>query len=344
MFLGVVRVGVLLGTVGAMAAPAGAAPSLGPALFVGPVRVHHGYRLHLADFNCVRHGSLAAVDFARDYPGVEEGHIVAPAKSRCRAHGLSSASLSAKLGKFGAVALVFHKRGKIRRQLDRGCTGKGAEIQRGTATGTLRLAIDPKFFGRISRVRLPAALEGPIHERCRAPADSSRTITLTGFTGGAIIGAIQHPSGRSLVVIDALGRLGKQVLTTDSVEFAGGPSLFDVSPTLDSARLGGRAPIAKGELTFTRDAACQTDPHGGGGQLQGLLRLHFDTGRTVVLRGGDADLTVGNDTSSCGEGSPFSPDLPDLAPQAPPYVTTRSVSTPTMNPALTISRPTSRYP
>ncbi len=344
MFKGVVRVGVVLATIGAMAAPAVAAPSTGSALFLASLRVRHGYQLHIDALNCGKHRSLVEINFAKHHPWAEEDHGVVPVKSRCRAaRGLSSASVSARLGKSGAIRLVFHKRGRLRRHRDPGCRGRGALIQSGTVTGTLRLAIDPKFFGRVSRVRLPATLEGPIHERCPAPPGSSQTITLTAFTGGAIIGALAQPNGRSLVVIDALGKIGKHVLTVDSVGFTGGPGIFDVAPTLDSARVTGHAPAATGELTFTRDTACQGDPQGGGGQLQGLLRLHFDTGRTVVLRGGTADLSVGNGTS-CGGGSPFAADLAeaDLAPQPPPYVTTRSVSTPTMNPALTISRPSSR--
>ena len=344
MFLGVVRVGAVLATIGAMAAPAAASSSTGPALFLAPLRVGHGYQLRIAELNCAKHGSLVEIDFAKHHPWADEGHGVVPVKSRCRAaRGLSSASLSARLGRLGAIRLVFHKHGRLRRHRDPGCTGRGAQIQSGTVTGTLRLAIDPKFFGRVSRVRLAATLERLDGEHCRTPATSPRLISLTGFTGGAIIGALQRPDGRSLVLIDALGKIGKDVLTVDSVEFTGGSGIFDVAPTLDSARVSGHAPTAEGGLTFTRDTACQGDPQGGGGQLQGFLRLRFDTGRTVVLRGGNAQLDVGNGTS-CGEGSPFARDLAQagLAPQPPPYVTTRSVSTPTMNPALTISRPSSR--
>ncbi len=209
-------------------------------------------------------------------------------------------------------------------------------------TGTLRLAIDPKFFGRISRVRLPATLERSDGERCRASAGSSRTVTLIAGDISDAIEAIQQPNGRSLVAIDTLdGPLVTRVLMTDALSLFGGPALFSVSATLDSAHLGGRPPLATGGLTFTRDPACEGDPGGGAGQLQGSLTLHFDTRRTVTLHGGDAGLSVGDGTD-CGETPLFAPELRAPGGQPPPYVTTRSVSTPTMNPALTISSPSSR--
>ena len=85
MFLGVVRVGAVLATIGAMAAPAAASPSTGPALFLGPLRVRHGYQLRIAELNCAKHGSLVQIDFAKHHPWADEGHGVAPVKSRCRA-------------------------------------------------------------------------------------------------------------------------------------------------------------------------------------------------------------------------------------------------------------------
>jgi hypothetical protein len=261
-----------------------AAVAAPPALIIGPIAAHHGYRLTIQDLACSPATSNMTLRFATrpDAPA----HAYTGGGSSCRASAdLSSASLDAHWGRLVTVHLRLHAVGRSRRVTPpAGCTaGSRDRAEAAIATGTLTVAIHRRAFGRIALTRVHAAIERLPGVRCPAPAGSGWSLHASfGHVG---LGGWQTTDGaRHLLVVDpdeapGAGVIGDMTLATV------GASAFSIAPRRGTAAVGPRPPALTGGLSFTALPACAGSPEARNGTFTGTLVVHDPIFGAVTLRG-----------------------------------------------------------
>jgi len=118
---------------------------------------------YTAYFNATSFG--AELDFLRTLHGATQDHTLqnnGPAGvTYTAAADLSTAKIVAKWGAHGKVSMTFTARGRARKALPKGCTGKPALSRSGVLKGTLSAKLDRRFFKTFKRTSMPATLSQP---------------------------------------------------------------------------------------------------------------------------------------------------------------------------------------
>lgn len=300
------------------AAPAGArAPSSFSSLTIGPIRAENHYSLRVEALACnAKHPSVEVI-FMKTFRGGSEAHsYAANTTQHCHvAADVSTASLSLRLG--GGMAnidLTFRKKGPARHgRLGPGCTGTRPLMQTGVVTGTLQVAIDSTFFGRIRVHRVRASITRfSTNIKCKPQPPSRGPLALFAQFGrlrsGSFLGAFRAPGiGRGLSVTTTTTQRSHGVTASHSIALSGKGLVFAASGNLDSAHIDAPGGLIQGDLRFTAKPGSKGANRMG--TLSGTLRLHFDLIGTQTLKGSSAThvfLARGSGVSVFGGSGAFS--------------------------------------
>ena len=302
------------------APPAGARmPSSFYSLTIGPIRAENHYTLSVDALACnVKHPSVEVV-FTKKFRGGSEAHSYASKTAQhCHvAADISTASVSLRLG--GGMAnidLTFHKQGRAKHgRLGPGCTGTRPVMQAGVVTGTLQVAIESAFFGRIRLHRVRASItrfstnlkcKPQPHPASRAPL--SLFAQFGSLRSGSSLGAFRAPGiGRGLSVTTTTTQLSHGVTASHSIALGGKGLVFAASGNLDSAHIDAPGGLIQGDLRFTAKPGSKGPNRMG--TLSGTLRLHFDLIGIQTFTGSSAThvfLARGGGVSVVGGSGGFS--------------------------------------
>jgi hypothetical protein len=217
---------------------------------------------------------------------------------------LSTATLSADLGRYGKIAMTFTGRGKLARSsAPRPCTGPGFVSKSGTLAGEpgFSLVADGPFFGAIDRASLGARLSrqaDPGTLDCssvgglgKPPAGS---VTLLGSRAAGdrlTVVATKSPGGavtESATLIQ--DRASTAPATVKHTVSARAPSpAFTYADDLTSAAVHGVGPFLSGTLSFT---AARASGDSAAGELTGDFTVEFGSpaAQTPAAAGLDGTL------------------------------------------------------
>lgn len=276
--------------IAALAAPATAAADT--TLSAGPLKVR-GYQLSLLATDGAK--DSVTVMASRRSGGSTQLHMWSFADGATVKAGGAKPSIALRGGRYGTVKLTLGGlRGGGRGTVPAGCTGTPGSQQRGTFTGTLRLALDRTFFKTVKASRLPGARVNGGSLRCDGTTGGRQSgTTLSATAQQADGGYLMFSAAR-----DGAGKVTQQALVTDApasvapassamhmITAAAPASGFTVADDLSTATLNGAAPFLGGTLSFQGQAS-------GGmatGTITSSLAFRFDSIGTTSL---PADATA----------------------------------------------------
>lgn len=292
-----------------LAAPAVAAADGGPALLIGPVKVHHRYVLSSTGNGCGTKYAFADLAFTKTITSGDEAHTFGDTNSKPTCHiagNLSSGSLKFDLpGGLAKIDVTFHKKGaKKHEPVPKGCTGKDL-VQPGIATGTFDEKVDGSFFGKVHLTKVPAEISDAA-ETCSAKASAGfRSLFGSWYLAGANDNLdVFRPKKGAPTLSAYIGTpaMSNGMYANHSLTISGGNSLFQLASNLGSATIKAPGGSVTGSLKFTATSAASTScgVTSRNGTLSGKLAFHFDLIGTQVLRGAQASSASVSKDSGTG--------------------------------------------
>jgi hypothetical protein len=262
-----------------------------PSITVGPIKASHGFSLTLIDATCSAKGSKLTIEFSKGN-SASLAHQYLGGPSQCKlSRKLASGSLSGRWGGLANVKLAVRQPGKvIKAKTAPGCTGSGGIARSAVVTGTLKIAIHPGVFGKVSLHEAKASLNGLANVNCATPGSTG--ITVYGTFGPVSLSASQPGTGpRSVLISENGAKPASGISDNFTLAVKGGTSVFNAAPDLSSATIGGAAPFLSGSLAFTGLPACVGSPGARNGSFGGTLVAHDPVLGTLTLVGASATTT-----------------------------------------------------
>lgn len=303
------RIGALLSCVTFVALPlssAGAATASFKEVVVGPLTTAHGYKVEVTvDCNSKggEFGQLAVTKGGHHYALSYTYYPRHGRKTTCTAsRKLGSGSMTVRWGAALSGKLKFGHAGSLKPINEKGCKGPVGHLRKVKGTGTLKMSIHSRAFGKLVIHKAPAELQ-----------KYNENLTCTGGpSGGATdlfanwdrfrrgVSAFRTPRGHRLVSVFVEDDAPAVTGSMDD-EFTGGAKLFSFKSNLGSAHIGSLSPLLTGGLTYTATGSC--GPGYTTGTLKGKLVVHDPVLGTVRFVGKKATKLYGGPSlESSGSG------------------------------------------
>jgi hypothetical protein len=287
------RIGLLALCTALVVLPAGSAAADGGGgrdIIIGPLNMHHGFKVTIDAFSCGQRFQSVSVGYLKAGSGYSIDHYYGgPAKSSsCRAATrLTGGRARARWGRIFNMRMSFgHASGLKRIKDPPDCTGPYGHYRTVEGTGTLKLSIHAKALGRLNLSHVKAMIEEfSTKLNCKPPSVSSSQVTLAGPFISGDLSATLLPSGKRTLFFYAYGHdnPAKGVSGTAEGSFTSrSSSLFSVSSNLSSAKVGSFSPYLTGGMTFTGNSSCTTNSNVENGSLSGTLTLHDPVGKFTL--------------------------------------------------------------
>lgn len=255
-----------------------------PQFTIGPLAMSHGFKVTIFG-GCNQKPDFANVIVTKKGHHYNLSYDYVPrsgAKTTCKVtRKLGSGSLSMRWGAALRATLKLAATGPRKPLRLKGCTGTFGHTRKVEGTGTLKLAIHTKVFGKLILHGVPAQIQvngGRGH--CPPGGYSANFVNLTSNFpphSNRQLDAYMAPNGhRSLYVSveNYVGKLWQDVSDT----FTGSRRLFSFASDLSSAHIGSPGSLLSGSLGFSATSSCSTGstspPEFRFGNLRGKLVVH----------------------------------------------------------------------
>ncbi|HWD65676.1 MAG TPA: hypothetical protein VG405_10910 [Solirubrobacteraceae bacterium] len=259
-----------------------AAPGPYPSVTVGPIAAAHGFKVEIFSGCNVRgaaFGELVMTKRGRRYTLTydyypRKGDTTCTASKR-----LGSGKLSVRWGRALSGHLKFGQAGGRKPIREKGCTGPSGHYRKVRGTGSLKMAIHTKVFGKLVIHSAPAEIEVYDENPTCTPAGGAGSYTTfyaawDGFR--RTLDASDTPGGHRITDVFAQDNsaavAGSDVIGRVQDVFRGGSKLFSFRSDLSSAHLGSISPLLSGGLKYTATSSCGPDYTAG--TLTGKLVVH----------------------------------------------------------------------
>lgn len=201
------------------------------------------------------------------------------------AGNLGSATLNAKLGRYGSIRMAFRATGKLRSAAPpKGCTGEKAKSRPGKLAGKRGFAVtaDSTFFRKIVTSVLAATLVRSGRLECGGGGGGGTPaggLTLSGSNaaGDAVsLIASKSPSGAVTQIVSVVEAptATAPASVSHAITAEGPSSSFTAAEDLSSAHVDGVGAFLAGALDFTADGAFGSSAFG---TLSGGYTARFDS-------------------------------------------------------------------
>ncbi len=253
---------------------------------LGPLQADNGYRVRIMA-TCSKTDDFAQVEFSKGGHHYRITHYYSDAGRHATSCSVSkrlgSGSLRLSWGRAVWVRLRLGNAGSVHRSGHRGGCGGGviSHERKATATGTMRVSIHTRSFGRLLFHSVPAhlvrftfAASASVLEKCRQPSLGGAASLFGGWLKGRtarIVSGYVSPAGRRWIYVNAPDNVSKRIGGQLSDGFTGGKRLFSFSSDLSSARIGGFKPFLIGTARYEATSACSQGITNG--TLRGKLVL-----------------------------------------------------------------------
>jgi len=260
-----------VGAIGASGAAAAANP---PGIYIGPIKVKHGYALSVSDTCTSKSNDFLTLEFSKGSK-VSISHDYSGGASVCKiSKTLGSGSLRAKWPGVATIKLAVKHPGKLTKpKVPRGCRGSGGSGRAATVTGTLSVSIHTPLFGKVNAHKAAATLDKSGNFNCATTGSSDVTVSGT-FGQVDVFGSQPRKGQRSVSVFEPGVTLAGKITDTLDVFAVGGSKLFSAPTSLASAKFGSASPYLTGSLTFTALPECSATVPARNGTFSGTLVLH----------------------------------------------------------------------